>query len=69
MPHEWGIMRFIETFQIYDFVDTTASLFFAFVLGRIIGVERQYRQRTAGLRTNVLEHFRVSSNRRNALSI
>jgi putative Mg2+ transporter-C (MgtC) family protein len=47
-------MRFIETFQTYDFVDTTASLFFAFVLGTIIGVERQYRQRTAGLRTNVL---------------
>ena len=30
------------------------SLIAAFVLGALIGVERQYRQRTAGLRTNVL---------------
>lgn len=26
----------------------------AFLLGTLIGLERQYRQRTAGLRTNVL---------------
>lgn len=31
-----------------------ASLLMAFVLGGIVGYERQYRQRTAGLRTNVL---------------
>ncbi len=30
------------------------SLLIAFVLGGVIGYERQYRQRTAGLRTNVL---------------
>ena len=30
------------------------SLTTAFVLGTLIGAERQYRQRTAGLRTNVL---------------
>src|SRR5271168_4034467 len=47
-------MRFIATFQLYDFLDTLVSLFVAFVLGTLIGAERQYRQRTAGLRTNVL---------------
>ena len=34
--------------------DTLVSLFVAFVLGTLIGAERQYRQRSAGLRTNVL---------------
>lgn len=34
--------------------DTLLSLVAAFVLGGLIGLERQYRQRTAGLRTNVL---------------
>jgi putative Mg2+ transporter-C (MgtC) family protein len=47
-------MRFLTTFQIADFIDTLFSLFTAFVLGTLIGAERQYRQRTAGLRTNVL---------------
>jgi len=47
-------MRFLHTFQLYDFLDTLASLFTAFVLGTLIGAERQYRQRSAGLRTNVL---------------
>jgi putative Mg2+ transporter-C (MgtC) family protein len=47
-------MRFIQTFQFYDFLDTLVSLFAAFVLGTLIGAERQYRQRSAGLRTNVL---------------
>ena len=47
-------MRFIQTFQLYDFFDTLVSLATAFVLGALIGAERQYRQRTAGLRTNVL---------------
>ena len=36
------------------FVKTATSLGVAFVLGCLIGVERQYRQRTAGLRTAVL---------------
>jgi len=35
-------------------LDTAISLAAAFILGGIIGFERQYRQRTAGLRTNVL---------------
>jgi putative Mg2+ transporter-C (MgtC) family protein len=47
-------MRFLTTFQLYDFIDTLISLTTAFVLGTLIGAERQYRQRTAGLRTNVL---------------
>lgn len=47
-------MRFIETFSLYPFLDTVVSLVAAFVLGTLIGAERQYRQRTAGLRTNVL---------------
>jgi putative Mg2+ transporter-C (MgtC) family protein len=47
-------MRFIQTFQLYDFLDTLVSLVTAFVFGTLIGAERQYRQRSAGLRTNVL---------------
>src|SRR6202030_484760 len=47
-------MRFIQTFQLYDFLDTLVSLTTAFVLGTLIGAERQSRQRSAGLRTNVL---------------
>src|SRR3954471_11315400 len=47
-------MRFLTTFQITDFLDTLVSLAVAFVLGTLIGAERQYRQRNAGLRTNVL---------------
>ncbi|NVN85345.1 MAG: MgtC/SapB family protein [Rhodopseudomonas sp.] len=47
-------MRFLTTFQTYDFLDTLVSLTAAFILGTLIGAERQYRQRTAGLRTNVL---------------
>lgn len=47
-------MRFLATFQVYDFLDTLVSLTAAFVLATLIGAERQYRLRTAGLRTNVL---------------
>src|SRR6266481_4603343 len=47
-------MRFLQTFQLYDFLDTLVSLLTAFVFGTLIGAERQYRQRSAGLRTNVL---------------
>ena len=47
-------MRFIESFQLYPFLDSVVSLGSAFVLGTLIGIERQYRQRTAGLRTCVL---------------
>jgi putative Mg2+ transporter-C (MgtC) family protein len=37
-----------------SFFDFFTSLTVAFLLGGVIGIERQYRQRTAGLRTNVL---------------
>jgi putative Mg2+ transporter-C (MgtC) family protein len=47
-------VQFIKTFQIHDFLDTLISLAVAFVFGTLIGAERQYRQRSAGLRTNVL---------------
>jgi putative Mg2+ transporter-C (MgtC) family protein len=47
-------MRAFDTFQSAAFADTLVSLAAAFVLGTLIGAERQYRQRTAGLRTNVL---------------
>jgi len=47
-------MLFIQTFHLAGFLDSTVSLAAAFVLGTLIGAERQYRQRNAGLRTNVL---------------
>lgn len=40
--------------DLLSFLDTFISLLVAFILGAMIGYERQYRQRTAGLRTNVL---------------
>ncbi|AOA58408.1 MgtC/SapB family protein [Acinetobacter larvae] len=47
-------MKFLQHLQLDNFIDTTISLTTAFILGALIGIERQYRQRTAGLRTNVL---------------
>ena len=47
-------MRFLTTFHLWPFLDTLVSYVTAFVLGTAIGAERQYRQRTAGLRTNAL---------------
>jgi putative Mg2+ transporter-C (MgtC) family protein len=47
-------MRFIETFSLAAFLNSALCLAVAFALGTAIGAERQYRQRTAGLRTNVL---------------
>jgi len=44
----------IANFDLTEALNTTVSLVSAFVLGGLIGLERQYRQRTAGLRTNVL---------------
>jgi putative Mg2+ transporter-C (MgtC) family protein len=40
--------------DLYTLLDTTVRLVTAFVLGGLIGFERQYRQRNAGLRTIVL---------------
>lgn len=47
-------MQIIDNLNLASALDTFISLATAFVLGGIIGLERQYRQRTAGLRTNVL---------------
>jgi putative Mg2+ transporter-C (MgtC) family protein len=37
-----------------DLLDSLLNLSAAFVVGTLIGFERLYRHRTAGLRTNVL---------------
>ena len=44
----------LRRIDLSSLADTALSLFSAFVLGGVIGIERQARQRTAGLRTNVL---------------
>jgi len=41
-------------FETASFLDSVAALGVAFVFGAMIGLERQYRQRSAGLRTMVL---------------
>lgn len=47
-------MQIIQNINLVSLLDTLVSLSAAFILGGVIGLERQYRQRTAGLRTNVL---------------
>jgi putative Mg2+ transporter-C (MgtC) family protein len=47
-------MAFLHSFAVGDFLDSLVSLLAAFVLGGLIGAERQYRQRGGGLRTHVL---------------
>jgi putative Mg2+ transporter-C (MgtC) family protein len=47
-------VHLLQTFQLHSYLDTLASYAIALVLGALIGAERQYRQRTAGLRTNAL---------------
>lgn len=47
-------MAMLHSFSASDFLDSLVSLVGAFVLGTLIGAERQYRQRSGGLRTNVL---------------
>ncbi len=47
-------MEIIKNLDLVSLGDTAVSLSAAFILGGLIGLERQYRQRTAGLRTNVL---------------
>lgn len=47
-------MESIETINLVSLADTGISLAAAFLFGGLIGLERQYRQRTAGLRTNIL---------------
>ncbi|HEX7935523.1 MAG TPA: MgtC/SapB family protein [Paraburkholderia sp.] len=47
-------MQALLHFNAASFIDSIISLVTGFVLGSVIGYERQYRQRTAGLRTNTL---------------
>ena|SRR5579863_6928999 len=47
-------MRFIQTFDFLALINTAVCLAAAFAFGTLIGAERQYRQRSAGLRINVL---------------
>lgn len=47
-------MRMIQQLDLAAALDTATGLTLAFALGAVVGLERQYRQRTAGLRTNVL---------------
>jgi len=47
-------MPFLHTFNPTAYLDTVFSYGLALLLGALIGAERQYRQRTAGLRTNAL---------------
>src|ERR1700730_16976273 len=47
-------MAAFHSSTLIDLLDSLLSLFGAFVLGTLIGAERQYRQRSGGLRTNVL---------------
>ena len=47
-------MRFLATFDLEALINSAVCLAVAFALGTLIGAERQYRQRSAGLRTNAL---------------
>ena len=47
-------MHVINNFELHGMLDIFLSLLFAFIFGTMIGLERQIRQRTAGLRTNTL---------------
>lgn len=47
-------MQALHNFSLISVFDSLLSLSFAFIFGTAIGVERQLRQRTAGLRTNTL---------------
>jgi putative Mg2+ transporter-C (MgtC) family protein len=48
------MMEALRQFNLQSMLDTLVSLISAFLLGGVIGFERQVRQRTAGLRTNTL---------------
>jgi putative Mg2+ transporter-C (MgtC) family protein len=47
-------MAAIANFNLAHLIDLGVALVVAFVLATLIGAERQWRQRSAGLRTNVL---------------
>jgi putative Mg2+ transporter-C (MgtC) family protein len=47
-------MLVLKHFDLAQLIDLSIGVFVAFVLATAIGAERQWRQRSAGLRTNVL---------------
>lgn len=47
-------LQVIQNIHLNSLLDSSISLISAFIFGGIIGFERQFRQRTAGLRTNML---------------
>ena len=47
-------MTALNNFNLAHLLDLTVGVVVAFVLATLIGAERQWRQRSAGLRTNVL---------------
>lgn len=47
-------MDIIQNFRPDTLLNSFACMLAAFILGSLIGLERQYRQRNAGLRTNAL---------------
>jgi putative Mg2+ transporter-C (MgtC) family protein len=47
-------VRIVEQFSLTGEADLAVSVVVAFALATLIGAERQWRQRSAGLRTNVL---------------
>src|SRR5450830_1203037 len=47
-------MQALQNINLASLADSVLSLSAAFIMGGLIGLERQFRQRTAGLRTNVL---------------
>lgn len=47
-------LHFLATIHPLAILDSTFSLLVAFILGTLVGIERQFRQRSAGLRTNTL---------------
>ena len=53
-PDRRGGFTLVELLVVITIIAILVSLTAAFILGTLIGAERQYRQRTAGLRTNVL---------------
>src|SRR5450830_521308 len=47
-------MQALQNINLASLADSVLSLSAAFIMGGLIGLERQFRQRTAGLRTNVV---------------
>jgi putative Mg2+ transporter-C (MgtC) family protein len=53
-PSRGQRVSFIANFNLAHLLDLSVGVVVAFVLATLIGTERQWRQRSAGLRTNVL---------------